>query len=81
MLLGRARDIHLAAVREVRPEPMRLARDLFAREMADEYGTFAGAVALYADVLGETGLAEYHRLAAEAWEKIPPYSGGRMRQE
>src|SRR5712664_2057899 len=30
MLLGRARDIHLAAVRGVRPEPARLARDLFA---------------------------------------------------
>jgi uncharacterized Zn finger protein len=81
MLLDRARDIHLAAVREVRPEPIRLAHNLFAREMADEYGTFEGAVALYADVLGEVGLAEYRRLATEAWEKIPPYSGGRMRQE
>jgi uncharacterized Zn finger protein len=81
VLLGRARDIHLAAVREVRPEPARFARDLFAREMADEYGTFEGAVALYADVLGETGLAEYHRLAREAWEKIPPWSGGRVQQE
>ena len=81
MLLGRARDIHLAAVREVRPEPIRLARDLFAREMADEYGTFEGAVALYADALGEAGLAEYRRLATEAWEKIPPYSGGRVQKE
>jgi hypothetical protein len=41
-LLARACDIHLAAVREVRPEPIRLARDLFAREMADQYGTFGG---------------------------------------
>jgi uncharacterized Zn finger protein len=81
MLLGRARDIHLAAVREVRPEPIRLARDLFAREMADEYGTFEGAVALYADALGEAGLAEYRRLATEAWEKIPAYSGGRIQKE
>ncbi len=80
-LLARACDIHLAAVREVRPEPVRLARDLFAREMADEYGTFGGAVALYADVLGEIGLAEYRRLAAEAWEKIPPYTGGRTQPE
>jgi tetratricopeptide (TPR) repeat protein len=81
MLLGRARDIHLAAVREVRPEPVRLARDLFGREMADDYGTFEGSVALYADMLGEAGLAEYRRLATEAWEKIPPYSGGKMQQE
>jgi uncharacterized Zn finger protein len=80
MLLDRARDIHLAAVREVRPEPIRLAHDLFAREMADEYGTFEGAVALYADALGEIGLAEYRRLAADAWEKLSPTSG-RMEQE
>jgi tetratricopeptide (TPR) repeat protein len=32
-------------------------------------------------VLGETGLAEYRRLATDAWEKIPPYSGGRMQKE
>jgi uncharacterized Zn finger protein len=70
-LLGRARDIHLAAVREVRPDPVRLARDLFAREMAEAYGTFEGAVALYADILGDIGLAEYRRLATEKWEKLP----------
>jgi uncharacterized Zn finger protein len=81
VLLGRARDIHLAAIHEVRPDAIRLARDLFVREMQDEYGTFEGAVALYADALGETGLAEYHRLAAEAWEKLPTYTGRRVEQE
>jgi len=81
MLLHRARDIHLAATREIRPEPIKLARDLFTRETKDEYGTFEGAAALYADVLGEVGLTEYRRLAAEAWEKIPSYSAGRMQRE
>jgi uncharacterized Zn finger protein len=81
MLLKSARDIHLAAVREVRPEPMRLARDLFAREVEDDYGAFEGAVALYADVLGETGLAEYRRLATEAWEKLPPCTIDPVQQE
>ncbi|MBR1268318.1 SWIM zinc finger family protein [Bradyrhizobium sp. AUGA SZCCT0222] len=80
-LLGRARDIHLAAVRETRPEPIQLARDLFAREMHDEYGTFDGAVALYAEVLGESGLAEYRRLAAEAWEKLSQCSSRGRQQE
>jgi hypothetical protein len=68
-LLGRARDIHCIAVCEVRPEPIELARDLFAREMSDDYGTFDSAAAIYADALGVTGLAEYRRLAGEAWEK------------
>ena len=71
MLLGRARDVHLAATCQLRPEPKQLARDLFAREMQDSYGTFEGAVVLYAEVLGEIGLTEYRRLAAEAWGNYP----------
>ena len=68
-LADRARDIHLAAVRQIRPEPIELARELFGLEMDDDYGAFDGAVRLYADVLGESGLAEYRRLANEAWAK------------
>ena len=71
-LLERARDMHCGAARGARPDPMALARDLFERETGDGYGTFDGAAWLYADVLGEAGLAEYRRLATEAWEKLPP---------
>jgi hypothetical protein len=74
-LLDRARDIHLAAARAAKPEPVQFARQLFAREMEGGYGTFDGAVTLYADVLGEEGLAEYWRLAGEAWEKLTPRAG------
>ncbi|SHG97343.1 SWIM zinc finger family protein [Bradyrhizobium erythrophlei] len=80
-LLGRARDIHLAAAREVRPDPVRLARDLFAREMAEAYDTFDGAVALYADILGDIGLAEYRRLATEKWEKLSAIGGREQSDE
>jgi len=75
MLLERARDIHLAAALAAQSEPVALARNLFAREMEGGYGTFDGAAPLYADALKEDGLAEYRRLAAEAWEKLPPRSG------
>ena len=71
-LLYRARDIHLAAAESARPDAVQLARNLFARQMGSEYDTFEDAVRLYADVLGESGLAEYHRLAASAWEKLRP---------
>jgi tetratricopeptide (TPR) repeat protein len=80
-LLHRAGEIHLAAASVARPEPVQLARDLFAREMRSEYGTFAKAAALYADVLREEGLAEYRRLATEAWKKLPQRAGARVRQE
>lgn len=71
-LLERAGDIHLAACRAAKPDPVELARDLFPRELNGEYDTFYGAVARYAKVLGQAGLAEYRRLAAEAWKKLPP---------
>ncbi|MBX9774564.1 MAG: SWIM zinc finger family protein [Xanthobacteraceae bacterium] len=74
-LLERAGEIHRDAVLEVRPEPVQLARELFARAMNDEYGVFGRVVSAYADALGETGLAEYRRLATEAWEKLPPRTG------
>ena len=72
-LLARARDIHLAACRAVRPDPLALARDLFARETDDYYyDTFHAASEIYADVLGDAGRAEYRRLAAAAWDRLPP---------
>ena len=80
-ILERARDIHLAAARAARPAPLQLARDLFAREMEQGYGAFDGAAALYADALGDAGLAEYRRLAAEAWDKLPARSGRREGRE
>jgi len=41
-----------------------------------DYDTFGDAAQLYADVLGASGLAEYNRLAAKAWEKLPQRPGG-----
>ena len=76
-LLERASDLHLAACRKIRPEPVALARDLFEREMAGSWDTFRGAVHRYAEVLGEAGLAETRRLAMAAWEKVPPRNANR----
>jgi uncharacterized Zn finger protein len=76
-LLERARDLHIAAACEAKPDPVELARNLFDREIADGMGVFHGAAALYAQALGEAGQAEYRRLASEAWEQLPPRLGGR----
>ena len=54
-----------------------LARDLLAREVEGQSDTFYGAAPLYADVLGDDGLAEYRRLATAAWEQLPARVGGR----
>ena len=79
-LLNHAQEIHLGACRAARPDPVTLARSLFAREMEGEYDTFANAAELYADVLGKEGLAEYRRLAIAAWEKLPPRTGSVRRR-
>lgn len=80
-LLHQARNIHLAACQAAPPEPVALARDLFAREVEGDWDTFEGAADLYAEVLGETGLTEYRRLATAAWAKIPPLHGGRRARD
>jgi uncharacterized Zn finger protein len=77
-LLERARDIHLAACRVVRPDGVALARSLFDREMDGQYDTFYRAAAIYEKVLGRAGLAEYRRLAHEAWERRPPENDSRL---
>jgi len=73
---AKACEIHLAACRAAAPEPIALARDLFARETNSDWEFFCGASETYADVLGEIGLAEYRRLAYEAWRAIKPLRAG-----
>jgi uncharacterized Zn finger protein len=76
---AKACEIHLAACRAAKPEPTVLARELFAREMDTDWDFFHGASETYADVLGDVGLAEYRRLASEAWQTIKPLrAGGRL---
>ena len=68
-LVSRAIELHLAACRLARPDPVRLAKDLFAREMADDFG-LDDTIESYADILGESGRQEMERLATAAWAKI-----------
>jgi hypothetical protein len=71
-LYAKACEIHLAACRKAEPDPVALARRLFAREVDDDWDFFSGASETYADVLKDAGLAEYRRLANEAGQKIRP---------
>ncbi len=71
-IYARACEIHLAACRRAKPDPVTLSRALFAREVDSEWDFFHGASEAYEDILGDVGLAEYHRLASEAWQEIRP---------
>ena len=52
------------------PEPAALARRLYEWQMRSGW-VFTDVVETYADVLGETGLAEYQRLAEADWNLVP----------
>jgi tetratricopeptide (TPR) repeat protein len=70
-LLKQVHNIHISAVLALRPDPIELARNLFARELDDPDGVFSGAAESYAAALGDEGLALYRRLASEAWADLP----------
>jgi uncharacterized Zn finger protein len=80
---AKACEIHLMACRQLKPDPVTLARVLFAREVDSEWEFFHGASEAYEDILGDLGLAEYRRLACEAWQKITPLraTGSQMQDD
>jgi hypothetical protein len=63
--------LHHEACLVVRPEPIALARRLFAFDVNGEWDIFIDSVERYADVLGEEGIAEMRRLAEERWAEMP----------
>ncbi len=74
--LARAGAIHRAAALAARPEPVALARTLFRLGTETDTDVFCHAAADYAAALGETGLAEYRRLAEEAFAEATPAGKG-----
>lgn len=78
-LLGSIGELHLAACRKAKPDPVELAGRLLKHELLDELDTFFHAAERYADVLGERGLAEYRRLAEAEWKNTPALSPGDKR--
>ena len=64
-------DLHHEACKRAKPDPEALAKRLFEWELGGDHGTFFAAANTYADVLGESGLAEYRRLAEKEWADVP----------
>ncbi len=73
-------ELHLAACKKARPDPVALARRLFDWECSTgNLDVFSGAAQTYAKVLGKTGLATYRQLAEAAWERLPALGPGDKR--
>ncbi len=71
--------LHHAACEPVRPDPVALARKLFAMEVDTEWDILIDSAKRYADLLGDEGLAEMRRLAEERWTQLPPVDPDRRR--
>lgn len=76
-ILERLQEIHHAACKKAKPDPETLAKRLFEWELRADWDTFYGAAEKYADVLGETGLAVYRKLAEAEWARVPALESGR----
>lgn len=70
------REIHHEACRKLRPDPRELADWVFRMEMTNDYGTFDNLMDEYRPLLGKKGLEQVHRLAFEAWDRVPPVGPG-----
>ena len=64
---GRIGELHLAACREARRDPVELAERLAELELTSELDTFHRAAATYADLLGPDGIAAYRRIVEPKW--------------
>jgi uncharacterized Zn finger protein len=75
-ILEQLQTLHLAACKQAKPDPVALAKRLFAWELRTPWDIFYGAAATYADVLGPSGLATYRELAEAEWARVPARGAG-----
>lgn len=80
-IVSRLEDLHRQACQTARPDPVALARQLFAAEVDAEWDILVDSVPRYADVLGEAGIAEFRRLAEERWRAVPAVGPGEKDDE
>jgi len=80
-ILDRLQEIHLQACNAAKPEPVALARKLFAWEMHSQWEVFLGAAEPYANVLGTKGMEAYRKLAGAEWAKVPARAPGSQESE
>ncbi len=63
--------IHMKACFEARPDPMDLAKRLFALEVGSGFDVLYQAALKYREILGDEGMKVYRQLAEAEWAKVP----------
>jgi uncharacterized Zn finger protein len=75
-IVMRLGELHLAACRQSRPDPVLLAARLFRLELTLPFGVHGFDPGTYRDVLGGPGLDRYRALASAKWRTMAPRSAG-----
>ena len=70
-ILEQLQTLHLAACKQAKPDPVALAKRMFAWELRTPWDTFYGAASAYGEVLGKPGLEMYRKLAEAEWARVP----------
>jgi uncharacterized Zn finger protein len=73
-------ELHVAACRKAKPDPLELAERLFNWELQSDWDTFSHAIERYSRVLGKEGRARYRELAEAEWAKIKQRKPGSKRE-
>lgn len=71
-----AQDLHYAACRKAKPDPVKLAEKLFRWEITEHLETFHNARQVYADILGKKGMQAYRSLVESEWSRVPALKAG-----
>ena len=66
---GRLSDLHLRACEAGAPDPVELAARLVELELTSELDGFCRSAAVYADILGEAGLAAFRARLEPHWQR------------
>lgn len=75
-LVERLGELHLAACRRAKVDPVELGRRLVDLELGSEHEAFFGAIDRYADLLGKAGLQAYRTAAEQRWAGVPALAAG-----
>jgi len=75
-VLDTAQELHLRACRDAHPDPVALAERLTRWAIDGEWGVFADAMEVYADLYGEAGLARCREIVHDAWSELPALAPG-----
>lgn len=78
-LIERIERLHLEACERGGADPEALAERLLGWRLESEVEVFDGALASYAEALGERGRFRYRELARERWESVEPRRPGEQR--